>query len=148
MAAETKPESAPAPETASGGGASVLALEGDMRELGAQLDDLEHQLRKQKHLFELQVKRNGVELPPPSPHELATAAATVARAVSAGSLDDIDAKIAAAKEEMAARLKRQDEAKAEFKSMKASLEKTSEHLAKAEVYAVRTPNLGGVEPPQ
>ena len=41
-----------------------------------------------------------------------------------------------------------DEAKAEFKSMKASLEKTSEHLAKAEVYAVRTPNLGGVEPPQ
>ena len=86
MAAEKKPESAPAPETASGGGASVLALEGDMRELGAQLDDLEHQLRKQKHLFELQVKRNGVELPPPSPHELAAAAATVARPLALSTL--------------------------------------------------------------
>ena len=64
---------------------------------------------------------------------------------TSASVSDIDAKIAAAKADLANRTQREGEARERFKEMEKSIAASEEHLAKLEVMSVQTPELTGME---
>ena len=79
-----------------------------------------------------------------NPSRKTTLGSSSASTTTSASISDIDAKIAAAKAELAQRREREGDAKARFKEMEDSIAKGEEHIANVELMAVQTPELMGM----